>query len=289
MARLDKALALGRGGGDRFVALAIALKAFFATLTLAGLVSLDHAVARWQSGDRTVATALLPADSPPEVRAAALDALRDTPGVARAEAMSGDAVAALIAPWLGGRNPPDDLPLPVTIDIRVHSHGSVDWPAAEARLRAAAPDALLDAGPAWIGKLVELARAAQGAAVAALVLVAVVAALTVAFATRAAWAAHRGAIELVHWLGARDREVLAAFQRRALWLGLCGGAPGTAAALAILYALGRVARGLDAPLLLDLAPPPETWPVFAAVPLAGALVSALAARRVVRSALSRMP
>ena len=288
MARLDGALALARGGGDRFVAWAIALKAFFAALALAGLLACGHAAAMWRAAPYAVATAVLPADSAPETRAAALEAVRRAPGVARAALLPAGEVAALLARWIGGADAARDLPLPALIDIEVEPGGVFDRAAAEAALRRAAPGAALDAGPPWIEKLAAAAAAAQLAMAAVLAFVALVAALAVAFATRAAVTAHRETIELLHWLGADDREVAGAFQRRALTLGLRGGLSGTLAALAALVPAARAAARLDAPLLADFAAPAAAWGVFGAVPLAAAAVAVLAARRTALGALARM-
>ncbi len=288
MARLETALALARDGGDGFVSWAIALKTFFAVLALAGLLALGHAIARWQSGDYAVVTVQLPADSTPEIRVAVLDVMRRTPGVARVAPIPERSVAALLAPWLGDGNLPGDLPLPTLIDVGVEPGWIVDWRTAETRLHEVAPEATLDTGLAWVERLVALARAAQILSIVVLAFVAVVAALTVAFATRAALTAHRHTIELMHWLGARDDDVARAFRRRALWLGLRGGLFGTLAALAAVLALGWYARQLEAPLLLDIAMPPAAWLIFAAVPLASMAVSALAARTTVMRALRRM-
>lgn len=288
MARLDRALALDRGGRDRFVSWSIALKAFFATLALAGVMALDHAVARWQSGDYAVVTVQLPAESAPELREAAAEAMRRAPGVDAAEPIPEAEVAALLGPWLGGEILPVDLPLPAMIDIRVAPGRVVDWPAAEARLREVSPDAVLDTGAAWVDGLVRVARAAQGLMGAALAFVAVIAAFAVVFATRAGLTAHRDVIELVHWLGARDRDVARAFERRAFSLGLRGGVAGAVAAAGVLFALVHAARRLETPLLLELALPALSWWVFAAAPAAAAVIAAAAARRTVMAALARM-
>lgn len=287
MTPLDAALAPARDSGDLFVAWAIALKTFFATLCLAALISLDTAADRWRAGDMAAVTVYLPSGAAPETAEAAAETMRLTPGVESAELMTPEAVAALLAPVLG-RDLPADLPLPVPIDVRVAPGRIVDWTEAEARLNLAAPGAALDAGADRVRRLVAFARVAQAIAAAALAFAAAVAVIAAAFATRAGLAARRDAVELVHWLGAEDRDIVRSFQRRALSLGLRGGAIGTGAAAAALLALGHVARRLDARLLLDLDLPTLAWGAFALVPLAGALAAVLAARVTARRAVARM-
>lgn len=287
MTPLDAALAPGRDSGDLFIAWAIALKTFFAALCLAALIAFDRAADRWRAGDAAAVTVYLPAGAAEETAGAAALAMRRTPGVEGAEPMTREAVAALLAPVLG-RDLPADLPLPVPIDVRVAPGRVVDWAEAEERLAAAAPGAALDTGADRVRRLIAFARVAQAIAAAALAFAAAVAVIAAAFATRAGLAARRGAVELAHWLGAEDRDIVASFERRALALGFRGGLAGTGAAVAALLALDRVGRSLDARLLLDLDLPPLAWFAFAAVPLAGGLAAVLAARATARRALARM-
>jgi cell division transport system permease protein len=53
----------------------------------------------------------------------------------------------------------------------------------------------------------------------------------VGFATSGAMAANRPVIEVLHFIGARDRYIAGQFQRHFLWLGLKGGAIGGFAAI----------------------------------------------------------
>jgi cell division transport system permease protein len=287
--RHTSALALGRDGSDRYLPWTIGLKAFFAALAIATLVALDHAVARWQSGAFAVVTVELPAEVGEAALAAAIEAMRRTLGVESAQLLPRAAVAGLVEPWLGAGNLPDDLPLPVLIDVHVMPGAVVDWEEARERLGEDAPQAVLDTGMAWIESLIDLARLAQLVAAVTLAFVTAVAVLTVIFATRAALAVHGSTVELLHLLGARDRYIASQFQRHAMWLGLRGGIGGLLPALATLFALGYAGGKLDAPLLPELAIGPGGWLALALVPVSIALLAMVTARYTVLRVLARLP
>ena len=289
MAKVIPALAFGREGSDRFLPWTIGLKAFFAALALAGVLALENAVAHWQSGAFAVVTVELPAAADTEMVNAALEVMQRTVGIEAAEPIAAAAVAALVEPWIGHGNLPDDLPLPVLIDVAVVPGALVDWEDARARLGAAVPAAVLDTGKAWVERLIDLARLAQMVAVAALALVATVGVLTVVFATRAGLAVHRPTIELLHILGASDAYIARQFQGHALWLGLRGGLCGVLAAMAVLYSLGFAAERIRAPLLPELVIGLTGWIVLGLLPMATALLAMFSARLTVLRSLARMP
>jgi cell division transport system permease protein len=78
---------------------------------------------------------------------------------------------------------------------------------------------------------------AGGIGVLTLVLIATV--LSVGFATRGAMAANRPIVEVLHFIGAKDRFIAGQFQGHFLLLGLQGGVIGGGAALLVLW-LGGV-------------------------------------------------
>ena len=288
MARRKAAIMVG-GGADRYLSWSIGLKAFFAALAVAALVGSVDMSARWHSGEMAVVTVQLPTGSKADAVAAALDTASRTLGIASAEVLAPEAVAALLEPWLGSGNLPEDLPLPVVIDVRLVPGAAVDWPALEARLAEAAPSAVLDTGTAWVERLLDLMRLAQLFAAMILVLVAGVAAISVVFATRAGLAVHREAVELLYLLGAHDSFIARQFQWRALWTGLRGGLGGVLPAVGVLFALGYAAGRLDAPLLPEAALGVRGWAALAAVPVVTAGLAMVTARMTVLGALARMP
>lgn len=289
MARIVPPLSFGREGGNLFLPWTIGLKAFFAALAVAALLSLEHAVVYWQSGDFAVVTVELPALADTPMVNDALEVMQRTIGIEAAEPISPESVAALVEPWIGQGNLPADLPLPVLIDVSVIPGAQVDWAEVSARLSDVVPEATLDTGKVWVEKLIDLARLAQLVAALMLLLIVGVGVLTVVFATRAGLAVQRSTIELLHLLGATDAYIARQFQRHALWLGLRGGVCGVLPAYGVLYGLGHAGDRIEAPLLPELAVGAIGLSVLIVLPIMTSVIAMLSARQTVLRSLARMP
>src|SRR3954463_12197238 len=123
-------LPLAGDDAGRFLPGGVAVMVFLATRAVAAALAVGAAAERWQSdlaGSATVqiasgapetrgGTALAPTSLDARVDAA-LKLLRGTPGIRRADPVTPEAAAALIAPWLGGAAPLADLPMPRLIDV----------------------------------------------------------------------------------------------------------------------------------------------------------------------------
>ncbi len=267
----------------------LSLKVYFAVLALAGLIGLENAVTRWHGGAYSVVTVELPAGATDVAVARAIDTMRRTPGVAEAGELSMAEVAALLEPWLGAENVSETLPLPRLIDVVRREGAEVEWTAARARLSERVPEARLDTGMTWIDELAGMSRWFQGLAVAIFVLVMAVAVAAVIFATRAGLSIHRGAIEILHVLGAEDDYLARQVQRHAFVLAIRGGAVGLAAAALTVAGAGFLSDRLEAPLLPALSLGPAGWGALVAVPAVTALAAMITARVIVRQDLARLP
>ena len=289
MRRSSSALALGRDGAARYLPWTIGLKMFFAAIAVSGLVVLERVATTWQTGAYAVVTVELPADATEEMREAALETMRRTVGVASADLISDDALAELLSPWLGANEIPQDLPLPVLIDVRIDEGELVDWDEAAARLHEAVPEATLETGMVWIERLVDFARLGQLLAAIVLSVVGGVAVLTVVFATRAGLAIHRDTVELLHLLGASDTYMAREFQWQAFWLGIRGGLGGVLCASVALVAVGFAAGRMEAPLLPDVGLGVIGWLLLVLIPILSGGLTMVAARQTVLHDLARVP
>src|SRR5581483_6590850 len=107
----------------RFLPWVVAVMVFLATLALAAALAVGAAASRWQhdlSGSATVQIAAVEQRSGGSLDArvaAALDLLRRTPGIRRADPVSPETAAGLLAPWLGDVATLGDLPMPRLIDV----------------------------------------------------------------------------------------------------------------------------------------------------------------------------
>ena len=307
-ARFDE-LGLRRALSDRMLPMLVAAMAFLAALALAGWVGSAALARQWREGAGSALTVQVP--RPQELAAngsgtrlaGALALLRGAPGIASAAALSDEALADLLRPWLGASAERLAIPLPAVVAVHLAADGP-DLPALGRRLEEIAPDTLVEDHGLWIRRLSVLARSLQACALLALGLVASVAAAVIAVATRAGLASRREAIEIVHGLGATDGFIAGRFARRATLLAATGGLAGTAVAVPVLLALAGIAApftgrssaaslgtSLDLQAVADAVSelPPELWGCLIALPAAAALIGFLTAQGTVRRWLRRLP
>ena len=296
MAAGDAALAatrdlLPRGRGGAALGIVVAGMCFLACLALGGALITGDATRAWTHDlDRAITVQVVPragADTPAEVDAVARTLASD-PAVATVEVLPESDSAALIAPWLGGAAAVEDLPVPRLIHAGLKDNASLDRAALAARLAAVAPNATLDTHTRWRDELAAAATAVRVAGLAVLALVAATTAAIVVFATRAALAANRETVEVLHLIGARDQFIAGEVQRHFLLSGLKAGLAGWAAAALTFLVFSLLADGGAG--AVSLVPQVHLpWPHYAtllAVPAAATVLTALAARLTVMRSLA---
>ncbi|MDA1131908.1 MAG: cell division protein [Proteobacteria bacterium] len=282
---------LARDGSARFVPWIVALMVYLAALAAAAGVVTGRAVDRWAGGlDGTLTIEILPdaGQSRDNDVQAVLDLLRGTAGVRSADELSPDAVAALLAPWLGEGALAVDLPVPRLIDVRLERGTLLDVAALRTQIEGLVPGARMDDHRLWRQQLASFARAVAVAAIVVVTLIALAAASTIVFATRAGLAIHHDVIELLHLIGSRENYIARQFQNHAMWLALRGGAVGALLGALTLLSVGWAAAPLQGSFLPDLAIGAAAWIAVAAMPVAAALVATVAARITVLRALRKM-
>jgi cell division transport system permease protein len=117
----------------------------------------------------------------------------------------------------------------------------------------------------------------------------------VAFATASALAGRRSDVELLHLIGADDRQIARPYAARSLVYGLIGSGIAAAATHATVAALGSALGGTSP--LIRLAAPTQgiglgdwrLWLVLAATTLVAGILAAASARATVRRHLARLP
>jgi cell division transport system permease protein len=311
-ARFDD-LGLKRALPDRLLPALVAAMAFLAALALAGFVAANALGLRWQSGAGSSLTVQVPqpgAPAGPDADAAASPAsltrrdaavaqLRTLPGVLAVHPLSEGELSDLLRPWLGTQAEAITVPLPAVIQVAL-APGGADLARLRSRLDAAAPGTLVEDQNAWASRLAALAHSLQASTGLALLVVVVVAVAVVAVATRTGLVARRGAIDIVHGLGATDSYIAARFAARATRLALIGGVLGALAALPVLLELAALAAPFaGAPgQAAEAAPPrligwaaalPATlWFALPCLPLATGTIGWITAQLTVRRWLRRL-
>lgn len=270
----------------------VAMMMFLATLALAGALTLDSMVGRWTAGlSGTLTVQIPPADVPDETAARverAVRVLRSLEGIASAEAVTDEALVALLQPWLGTTDLIDSLPVPRLIDVELMDGAAPDLGAMASRVADVAPGAMIDDHRVWLSRLISLANGLRLLAWAVVGLVMVTVGATVVHGVRTALDVHRPQIEVLHLIGATDAYIARQFARRALWQGVIGGLGGLCLAAPALWLVGRLTRRLEGGLIPAVDLSVGQIGVLCALPLVAGGLSMGVARYTVRRRLARM-
>lgn len=290
--RVGTDIPLDRDPAARTLPWIIAVMAFLATLALAGALILNGVIQRWSHSLTGTLTIQIPAAATAEeveqrVKRV-VEVLGSVKGITRTRVLTTGEASALVEPWLGRDAASVGLPLPRLIDVGVDPSAGVDIAALRQRVVAAAPGTTLEEHQRWLDEIIGVIRWAWRLALAVLVLIFAAAALTIVFAMRTSLRIHRSVTEVLHLIGARDQYIAEQFQRHAFRLGLLGGIGGAGFAALTLFGLERVIAKVETLAALQLALPVWAWVVLATVPLAAAVLAAIAARYTVLRGLARM-
>lgn len=195
----------------------------------------------------------------------------------------------LLEPWLGRDGLSGDLPVPVLIDVTLAKADARDVADVRQAIRAVAPSATIESHAQWLGPLEGLLLTLRWLSVGLVVLMAAAMGAAVVLAARAALNTHRATIDVMHLMGATDRQVARLFQRRAgldaLFGSLLGFTGGLMIVLFIANRLGAVGAALfDSGGLRWI-----DWLIIVLVPVGAVILAIITARATVLRALARMP
>ena len=232
----------------------LAIMAFIASLALVFALSANRLKTDWQSDLSRSATIQVMLENS-EVRdlkiKSALSILEaQLPGASIKELSSDDA-KALLRPWLGSVDLPDDLPIPALISVEFPSAADLNIEALQSQLLAEGLIVDIDDHSRWSAQIKRTGRGLLASALAMLGLIFFACAAVSAFATQAALSAQRDVIRVLLQVGASDKFVTKLFikqaGKRGLISGFIGVILGTIAAL-----IARIKRNADTALLPDL-------------------------------------
>jgi cell division transport system permease protein len=178
--------------------------------------------------------------------AAVSAAVRETAGVAQVRAYTREESAQLLEPWLGTGLQLSELPVPRLIVVNAAAGATPDLTALRARLTALVPSATLDDHRVFVDRMRSMTRMAVLAGTGLLALMMFATVLLVGFATRGAMASNHAIVEVLHFVGAKNRYIAGQFQRHFLRLGLRGAILGGGAAMAVFLGLRYAAAPLPA-------------------------------------------
>lgn len=267
----------------------IAVMVYLMVLAVAGGIGVVSATQGWSSGmARSWTVQILSPEG--EERDAEVKAvmrfLSEQPGVAGVTVLPEDEARALLEPWLGESAQSAELPVPALIDVSLAADATLDSDTVEQQIKTYAPSSAIDDHDEWLGQLSTFARGLQALAYLIVGLVALATVAIVTFSTQAGLSSHHDTIEILHLIGAEDRQIAREFQWRYLAHGLKGSIVGAIAGIGTVAGIGEMAQRLGSEgILSSFSFGPSAWTLLVVLPLLIALITMLTARWTVHRAL----
>lgn len=270
----------------------IAILIALVVIAAAGGLALRN-LATSASADLSAAVTVQIIEPNPELRSAqsqeAVRLLTGLSGVQAVRLVPEAELDALLEPWLGEGAVSGDVPIPALIDVELNrSAGPAEVARIEAALNDTVPSARVDAQSDWLRPVYGALAALQWLALGLIALVALATTAAVWLAARNAFAGARETVEIIHLLGATDRQISAVFLRTVLREAAFGSLVGTGLGVAAVWLLGQQFAALDSGMTSGGGLGVKDWLVIAAVPIAGVLIALLTARITIALALKDM-
>lgn len=270
----------------------IAILIALVVMATAGGLALRNLATSAQA-DLSAAVTVQVIEANPDLRAArgaaAVRVLTAIDGVQAVRLVPEAELAALLEPWLGAGAGNGDVPIPALIDVELtRSAGPAEIARIEAALAQNVPGARVDAQSDWLRPVYGALAALQWLALGLITLVALATAAAVWLAARNAFAGAHDTVEIIHLLGATDRQISAVFLHTVLREAAFGALVGTVLGVAAVWLLGQQFAALDSGMASGGGLSLIDWLVIAAVPLAGVLIALLTARITIALALKDM-
>jgi cell division transport system permease protein len=221
----------------------IAIMAFLASIAAGATEIVARTAAEWTSDLVREITVQVRPVAGREIEsdvAKAAEVSRSTPGVTAVRVPTRSDIERLLEPWLGKGLDLVEIPLPRLVVLEVDRSRVPALAQLREDLATAVPGASLDDHRFWLERLSSMAETLAFVGVGVVALIFAAAALSVIFATRAAVAASRDIVEILHLVGADDNYIAREYQSRFLVLGAQGAAIGGVTALLFYVAAGSI-------------------------------------------------
>jgi cell division transport system permease protein len=269
----------------------IAIMMFLAVLSASAALAISQAAGAMQgaiAGRITVQLVEANPDLRARQRVAIAAELRRQSNVTDVIEIGDAEVRDLLTPWLGRDGLDSELPVPALIDASLIDTSAAAVADIERTVKSLAKGARVDRHSDWLGPLGGLLDSLRWLAVMLVVLTAAATAAAVILGARAALDQHRATIDVMHLMGATDRQISRLFERRVAQDAISGSALGFVVAILALVVLGWRIDAIDSGLVGGGTLRWLDWVLIAILPLAGVGLAIGAARLTVLRSLARI-
>lgn len=214
----------------RSLVVVITIMAFLASLTTGVVYLINQSASAWLKDVASEVTVQVrPAEDSPQTEAKLArisDFLSKQIGIADVRVLSPQETGALVEPWLGKVDGLEGLPLPRLIAVQLDRENPPDLQTLGVALEGEFEGAMLDDHGRWQAQIRSLTSTLAVAGLGVIALVALATVAIIVSATRSAMASNREIVEVLHFVGARDRFIAQQFEKHFQTLGVLAGAAG---------------------------------------------------------------
>lgn len=238
-----------RSVAGRSLIVVIAIMGFLASLTTGAVYMINQSASAWL---RNIASEVTVQLTPGEDSAATEAELAEIAeflskqiGISRVRILSNEEGRELVEPWLGKIEAMDTLPLPRLIAVELNRSDPPDLPTLAVALKAKFPRAVLDDHRRWQSEIRAVTGTLAAAGIGVIFLVATATVAIIVSATRSAMASNRQIVEVLHFVGAKDKFIAGQFEKHFQALGIMAGSVGAGLAAAVFFLLPMSAELFD--------------------------------------------
>jgi cell division transport system permease protein len=215
--------------------------------------------------------------------------LADVDGLMSVRRIPDEELERMLSPWLGSEGIDEDIPIPAMIDVRTRE-GSGASAVRDIRqaVTSIAPSARVDAHANWLTPVFDLLRSLQWLALGLIALLATATAASVLLSANSALGTHRATIDIVHMLGATDRQITRLFQRRMALDAAFGGLLGLILAAAAIWLITAQIDRVGSEFLSAGKLGILEWALLILVPIATSVLALFTARMAIMRALRKI-
>ena len=260
----------------------MAMMSFVMIVVAAAGLALANAAGVVVSGTASRYVVVLPSASAPDLPRA-VAAARAAPGVRGVDVVPQSEMRKTLERWLGETATSPDLPIPAMATVELAPGAD---PAAVAKaVRARVPGARFSAESAELKPLLNSLRALQWLAVSLVLLMAVATAAAIVLAARGALDTHRSTVDIMHGIGATDRQVTRLFVRKIAIDAIAGALSAAMAAGLVLLLVGGGVSAAASDLAWTAPFGVSDLAILALIPVAAVIIAVAVARRTLLRAL----